>query len=239
MRIIVIVAAALTACAHSEPTPIVPEGESANGNVSDLGSAEFDPITFDGQRFGDVAVWSNGAHVTDGKNGERVGILEFELLVRNLSRRAFELDLSETSLTFEGEPKLKLEQEYAIAGRRRIEPGDVQRIGIRYKLPSANTVERLLGFDFAWGFKTPTGSADEHVTRFRLPATASYESSEWMPARYVIYPYEGRKPWGMSWRDATNDETATDRSITLPPAQQQFQAKDRANKPDEGDSPNG
>ena len=239
MRTIVIIAAALTACAHHEPTPIIADTDSSNASVSDLGSAEFDVITFDGQRLGDVAVWSNGAHVTDGKNGERVGIIEFELLVRNLSRRAFDLDLAQTSITFEGEPKLKLDQEYAIAGRRHIEPGDAQRIGIRYKLPSANTVERLLGFDFAWGFTTPTGSVDEHVTRFRLPATASYESSEWMPARYVIYPYEGRKPWSMSWRDAASDDNTADRSITLPPAQQQFQAKDRANKPDEGDSPKG
>jgi hypothetical protein len=238
MRYIVIVAAVLSACAHhEEPTPIV--AIDGTGNVSDLSSAELDAITIDGQRMGEVSVWSNGAHVTDGKNGERLGILEFELLVRNVSRRAFELDLSQTSVSFDGEPRLTLDQEYAIAGRRRIEPGDVQRIGIRYKLPSTNTVERLLGFDFAWAFKTPTGAAHEHVTRFRLPVTTAYEASEWMPARYVIYPYEGRKPWGMSWRDASSDEAPADRTVTLPPAQQQFQAKDRANKPDEGDSPNG
>ncbi|MEZ0313448.1 MAG: hypothetical protein ACAI38_16885 [Myxococcota bacterium] len=170
--------------------------------ISDFDAASYYGVVIDAERLGEVAVWSNGVFTIDA-NGERIPVLELTVLARNESQTPFELDLDTTSVTLTHVTTATLSEEYAVAGTRRVAPGETRRVGIRYRLPSMRDLTTLSSFDFTWTMRAAS-SGFSQLTPFRFLTTGQFElGAEWPQLKRVSYTQDNRRPWSIRWSAVT------------------------------------
>ncbi len=170
--------------------------------ISDFDAASYYGVVIDGERLGEVAVWSNGVFTVD-ESGERVPVLELTVLARNESQTPFELDLDTTSVTLTHVTTAMIPEEYAVAGTRQVAPGETRRIGLRYRLPATSELTTLSSFDFTWTMRAAS-SGFTQMTPFRYLTMGQFElGAEWPQLKRVSYTQDSRRPWSIRWSAVT------------------------------------
>ena len=170
--------------------------------ISDYDAASYYGVVIDGQRLGEVAVWSNGVFTID-DHGERVAVLELTVLARNESQTPFALDLETTSVTLTHVTAATIPEEYAVAGTLLVAPGETRRLGLRYRLPSSRDATILSSFDFTWAMRAGSSSFSQ-LTPFRFLIAGQFElGAEWPQLKRVSYTQDSRRPWSIRWSAVT------------------------------------
>ncbi len=192
-----------TACATRAGEPQVRFQTLDNTSpISDFDAASYYGVVIDGERLGEVAVWSNGAFIIE-TLGERIPVLEITVLARNESQTPFELDLANTSVTLTHVTTARVEDEYAVAGTRRVAPGETRRLGMRYRLPNVRDVTTLSSFDFTWTMRATRGDFAQ-MTPFMFLTTGQFElGAEWPQLQRVSYTHDNLRPWSIRWSAVT------------------------------------
>lgn len=140
-------------CAHT--TEYRPSRSVEDGDVA-LSAAYYELAVGD-RSWGDVKVWSEGAHPKHSGDGRPV--IHVGLRVRNDQGKPIDVAVDRVNLELltSGERGLVVVESTSNSGATTVPAGEMERLAFNFSLPPDLTPHDVPSFEFNWAVRTPTG----------------------------------------------------------------------------------